>query len=52
MALLVDDLDLDAILAPIPGANLAGMDPREDVSPNSNTVHLGIQAPYITGWAF
>ena len=35
MALLVDDLDLDAILAAIPGANPAGMDPREDVSPSS-----------------
>ncbi len=35
MALLVEDLDLDALLAPIPGDNPAGMDPREDVSPSS-----------------
>ena len=35
MALLLEDFDVEAILAPIPGDAPCGADPREDVSANS-----------------
>ncbi len=35
MSLLLEDFDIDAILAPIPGDKPAGADPRDDVSPTS-----------------
>ena len=40
MSLFLDNFDIDAVLAPIPGDRPAGADPRDDVSPTSTYFRL------------